>query len=112
MGSHVQLMIGERGCMPVRVVIQPAGVSEKITLELLSSDYVADLRAEVVKWWENVHARAVAEKPTSNTTPVLGSLLTEGPVRMITQGQELTTEFDEKTLQEVGFKDLQVLFTL
>jgi hypothetical protein len=27
---------------------------------------------------------------------------------MITQGQELTTEFDEKTLQEMGFKDLQV----
>lgn len=41
-------------------------------------------------------------------TPVLGTLLTDGPIRMITQGQELTTELDEKTLQEMMFKDSQV----
>ncbi|XP_063231242.1 ubiquitin carboxyl-terminal hydrolase 34 isoform X2 [Bacillus rossius redtenbacheri] len=105
-GSHVQLMIGERGCVPLRVVVQPAGASEKATLELLSSDYVADLRAEAVKWWEGA---AAAERQPAGA-PVLGSLLAEGPVRMITQGQELTTEFDEKTLQEVGFKDLQMVF--
>lgn len=111
MGSHVQLMTGERGCVPLRVVIQPAGMAEKGTLELLSSDYVADLRAEVSKWWELLQAKCSSEKNSSaptGSTPVLGSLLTEGPIRMITQGQELTTEFDEKTLQEMGFKDLQV----
>lgn len=97
--------------MPLRVVIQPAGMAEKGTLELLSSDYVADLRAEVAKWWETLQAKCAGEKNNSvsaGSTPVLGSLLTEGPIRMITQGQELTTEFDEKTLQEMGFKDLQV----
>jgi ubiquitin carboxyl-terminal hydrolase 34 len=97
--------------MPIRVVIQPAGRAEKGTIELLSSDYVADLRAEVAKWWETLQTKCGSEKssPSSaGSTPVLGSLLTEGPIRMITQGQELTTEFDEKTLQEMGFKDLQV----
>lgn len=107
----MQMMTGERGCVPLRVVIQPAGMAEKGTLELLSSDYVADLRAEVSKWWEMLQAKCSNEKNSSapvGSTPVLGSLLTEGPIRMITQGQELTTEFDEKTLQEMGFKDLQV----
>jgi ubiquitin carboxyl-terminal hydrolase 34 len=47
-------------------------------------------------------------KKDNQDTPVLGALLTEGPIRMITQGQELTTEFDEKTLQEMMFKDSQV----
>lgn len=36
------------------------------------------------------------------------NVITDGPIRMITQGQELTTECDEKTLQEIGFKDQQV----
>jgi ubiquitin carboxyl-terminal hydrolase 34 len=86
-------------------------MAEKGTLELLSSDYVADLRAEVAKWWEILQVKCAGETNNSactGSTPVLGSLLTEGPIRMITQGQELTTEFDEKTLQEMGFKDLQV----
>ncbi|XP_068081544.1 ubiquitin carboxyl-terminal hydrolase puf [Anabrus simplex] len=109
-GSHVQLPLGERGCMPLRVVIQPAGVAEKATLELLSGDYVADLRAEVVTWWEGLQSRTSGGDAGSGNTPVLGSLLSEGPIRMITQGQELTTEFDEKTLQEMGFKDLQLVF--
>ncbi|XP_034239169.1 ubiquitin carboxyl-terminal hydrolase puf isoform X4 [Thrips palmi] len=98
-GSHVQLLSGERGCQTIKVVIQPAGVAEKVTLELLSSDYIADLRAEVAKWWESVQP-----------SPALGTLLSEGPLRMITQGQELITDFDEKTLQEMGFKDMQMVF--
>lgn len=44
----------------------------------------------------------------SSSTPVLGSLLTEGPIRMITQGIELSSEYDEKSLNEVPIKDLQV----
>lgn len=41
---------------------------------------------------------------------MLGSLLHEGPIRMITQGQELTIDCDEKTLQDVGFKDNQMVY--
>jgi ubiquitin carboxyl-terminal hydrolase 34 len=52
-GSHAQL-VGEKGAVTVRVVIQPAGFHDKVTLELISTDYVADLRAEVAKWWETV----------------------------------------------------------
>ncbi|XP_049955909.1 ubiquitin carboxyl-terminal hydrolase 34 [Schistocerca serialis cubense] len=89
-GSHVLAGDRDRGSMPVRVVVQPAGMTDKTTLELLSTDYVADLRAEVAHWW---NPRAA-----------------DGPIRIITQGQELTTELDEKTLQEMGFKDLQLVF--
>jgi len=35
-------------------------------------------------------------------------MLGDGPVRMITLGQELTCEVDEKTLAEMQFKDGQV----
>lgn len=41
-------------------------------------------------------------------TPILGAMLAEGPVRMITQGQELTSDLDEKSLAEMQFKDNQV----
>jgi len=45
-------------------------------------------------------------------TPVLGSLLTEGPIRMITQGIELTAEYDEKQISDVPIKDMQVCIYL
>lgn len=36
------------------------------------------------------------------------ALATDGPLRMITQGQELTIDYDERTLYDMGFKDNQV----
>lgn len=33
-----------------------------------------------------------------------------GPVRMISSGHELTTDYDEKALHELGFKDMQMVF--
>ena len=35
-------------------------------------------------------------------------MLVEGPMRMITLGQELSVDVDEKTLAEMQFKDSQV----
>ena len=37
-----------------------------------------------------------------------GAMLGDGPIRMITHGQELTADVDEKTLGEMQIKDLQV----
>lgn len=121
-GSHIAANTSERS-QQIRVLVQPAGISEKTTFTLLSTDYVADLRAEVSKWWDDTHARLVDNDDNktivgqtsksivgSSTGSVLGSLLTDGPIRMITQGQELTIEFDEKTLSEIGFKDGQLVF--
>jgi hypothetical protein len=34
------------------------------------------------------------------------------PFRLISQGHELTPDLDEKTLADVGFKDLQVCYGL
>lgn len=39
------------------------------------------------------------------------ALSTDGPLRMITQGQELTIDYDERTLYDMGFKDNQVSAT-
>jgi ubiquitin carboxyl-terminal hydrolase 34 len=60
-GSHAQL-VGEKGAVPIKVIIQPAGYHEKVTLELQSTDFVADLRAEVAKWWETIQVREYKPK--------------------------------------------------
>lgn len=51
-GSHAAL--GDRSSSLIRLIIQPANMSERCVLDLLNSDYVADLRAEVVTWWEKI----------------------------------------------------------
>lgn len=133
-GSHVAMNTPEKG-QHMRIFVQPAGIPDKTSFSLLSTDYVADLRAEVAKWWDDTQnggragaaaaaAIAVCSSDSSVATSssvgasgsapsVLGTLLTDrdGPIRMITQGQELTFDFDEKTLQEMGFKDGQLVFT-
>lgn len=91
----------------LRVVCQPAGLPHKITLELQSSDFVADLRAEVAHWWEKLEQASSKDPDLGGPVPSCSS---PGLIRMITQGQELTTDLDEKTLSEVGFKDLQLVF--
>lgn len=57
-GSHV---IGERerGGSTLKVMVQPAGMADKVCVEMLSTDYVAELRAEVAMWWESLHAKQV-----------------------------------------------------
>ncbi|KAL0117751.1 hypothetical protein PUN28_008863 [Cardiocondyla obscurior] len=111
--SHVAMNTSEKG-QQLRIFVQPAGIPEKTSFILLNTDYVADLRAEVAKWWDDTQnaqeKSAVSINTCQNSGSVLGSLLTDGPIRMITQGQELTIEYDEKTLQEMGFKDGQLVF--
>ena len=63
------------------------------------TDLVADLRAEITAWWEN-KALLTFAKDKSDL----------GPLRLITQGQEIGSDVDEKSLVEVGFKDLQLVF--
>lgn len=115
--------VGERQSPLLRIVCQPAGLSEKTTVEMQSTDYVADLRAEVSQWWEQLQKKSRREQQdvegscgssssgsNSALSPILGTMLSEGPIRMISQGQELTCDLDEKTLSEMGFKDLQLVF--
>jgi len=89
---------------------------------MLPTDLVAELRAEVTRWWEMTckHRREQEASQTSQLsapsssssssviTPILGAMLVEGPMRMITLGQELSVDVDEKTLAEMQFKDSQV----
>lgn len=43
-----------------------------------------------------------------NVCHAFGTMLSDGPIRMISQGQELTSDLDEKILSELGMKDHQV----
>ncbi|XP_032664565.1 ubiquitin carboxyl-terminal hydrolase puf isoform X2 [Odontomachus brunneus] len=113
--SYVAINTSDKG-QQLRIFVQPAGIPEKMSFILFNTDYVADLRAEVAKWWDDTQntqdrsASSTQNARAPNSGSVLGSLLNDGPIRMITQGQELTIDFDEKTLQEMGFKDGQLVF--
>lgn len=105
-GSHSSLRNDGIG-PPLRVILQPGGINDKTILHLHTTDLVADLKAEIAKWWETLQGGA---KTSGANAPVLGLLLSEGPLRIITQGQEISSEYDERSLADVGFKDNQMVF--
>ncbi|KAJ0173738.1 hypothetical protein K1T71_010887 [Dendrolimus kikuchii] len=91
---------GPGGAGTVRLTLQPAGAGPRATISLHQSDLVAHLRAHVHVWWEK---QIQGEEGVT-------TLSTDGPLRMITQGQELTIDYDERTLYDMGFKDNQLVF--
>ncbi|XP_061685121.1 ubiquitin carboxyl-terminal hydrolase 34 isoform X2 [Syngnathoides biaculeatus] len=113
--SHLKAL-SDKQSLPLRIVCQPAGLPDKMTIEMYPSDQVADLRAEVTHWYENLQKEQMNQQAQlqefgqSGRQPgdFSGGLM--GPVRMISSGHELTTDYDEKTLHELGFKDMQMVF--
>lgn len=91
-------------------------------LDMLSTDLVSELRAEVTRWWEVLQRQQQQQRQQLDSahshhghgllSPILGAMLGDGPIRMITLGQELTVDMDEKTLCELQFKDMQVRFQI
>ncbi|XP_022096710.1 ubiquitin carboxyl-terminal hydrolase 34-like [Acanthaster planci] len=114
----------------LRIVCQLANRTEKFTVELCSSDLVADLRAEVTHIIEQFQQQQLQQQqqqlqededstvnhPTSSgfsglTGALSGSAIQgQRPVRMISAGHELTPDLDEKSLKEMAFSDLQLVF--
>lgn len=93
---------------PIKIILQPGGLSEKSYLHLYQTDLIGDLKAEIAKWYENLQGKICGE--SSSLGGSLGNVLTDGPLRIITQGQEITSEYDERTLMDVGFKDNQIVY--
>lgn len=46
--------LGDRSSTPIRLIVQCGSTSERCFLDMLSCDYIADLRAEIVKWAEGL----------------------------------------------------------
>ncbi|KAK9875297.1 hypothetical protein WA026_007695 [Henosepilachna vigintioctopunctata] len=102
-GSH-SATLGDRPGTPIRLIIQSGSSTERCFLDMSSADYVADLRAEIVNWCESLSTQS----KDSEKNPTMKS--GETWIRIITQGQELTIDCDEKTLGEMGFKDNQMIY--
>ncbi|ESO90146.1 hypothetical protein LOTGIDRAFT_164457, partial [Lottia gigantea] len=113
--SHQQHRF-EKQPSPIRILLQPGGMSDKTQLEMMTTDLVAELRAEVTRWWDDLQKQQQQQRQQLEgshgiqLSPILGSMLHDGPIRMITLGQELTVDTDEKTIGEMQFKDLQLVF--
>ena len=89
-------------------------MSFQTPIEMSSTDLIGELRAEVNRWWETMQKQHILRQQgegagSSMLTPILGAMLGDGPIRMITLGQELSSDMDEKTLGEMQFKDMQVM---
>lgn len=104
-GSHSATSL-ERCGTPIRLIVQSGSSTERCYLDLLSSDYIADLRAEIVKWAEG--PTQTKSQDGDNGAPI--TKLNDTWIRIITQGQELTIDCDEKSLAEMGFKDNQMVY--
>jgi len=88
----------------LRIICQPAGISEKVSFRLSSHDFLATLRAEVTHWCVRLQ-REQEEKGKTQPTPPL-----QPPFRLISHGHELTPDLDQKTLAELGMKNQQLVF--
>ncbi|XP_052769790.1 ubiquitin carboxyl-terminal hydrolase 34-like isoform X3 [Mya arenaria] len=112
--SHQRSLLDKQSTL-IRISLQPAALGEKTMMEMSSTDLIAELRAEVSHWWEQLQQSQIAQQRepqgigSSLLTPILGAMLGDGPIRMITLGQELTCELDEKSLAEMQFKDGQIV---
>ncbi|CAH2011093.1 unnamed protein product [Acanthoscelides obtectus] len=104
-GSH-SATLGDRSTTPIRLIIQSGTSTERCYLDLLSTDYIADLRAEIVKWCEGLQQGKNDDESRALATTKGGDIW----IRIITQGQEITIDCDEKTLGEMGFKDNQMIY--
>lgn len=78
-------------------------------MHLYQTDLIGDLKAEIAKWYENLQGKSCGDSSSSSSIG-LGNVLTDGPLRIITQGQEITSEYDERSLMDVGFKDNQIVY--
>lgn len=111
----------------IKKTINISSLSAQFTLELSTSDLIADLRAEVTHFSERFQQQQDSQDqgqqqqqqhqpmsppslPFKSVLPNIAVLAgcSQGPVRMISAGHELTPDLDEKTLKEMGFSDLQV----
>ena len=82
-------------------------------IEISPNDLVAELRAEINHWWETMHSKNNPQHPDKCDTSTgkggsANASILYGSVRLITQGQELSPQVDDKTLGEMQFKDHQV----
>ncbi|XP_074042316.1 ubiquitinyl hydrolase 1 puf isoform X2 [Leptinotarsa decemlineata] len=102
-GSH-SAALGDRPSTPIRIIVQSGSSTERCFLDMLNTDYVADLRAEIVKWCEGI--QQMKNETGENNKTKTGDTW----IRIITQGQELTIDCEEKTLAEMGFKDNHMVY--
>lgn len=160
--------------MTVRLVCQAASTMDKTTIEVQASDFVGELRAEIVKWWfsrvdktyfEHLHhnTASVASRnqlsPNSSTssssstssnnaqneskndhqqTTASNKIRTQSflsnaddtmdpnnlhsftefllanrhSLRLLSHNQEIPSDWDERQINELDFKDMQVIYVL
>uniref|UniRef100_T1K3V7 USP domain-containing protein n=1 Tax=Tetranychus urticae TaxID=32264 RepID=T1K3V7_TETUR len=88
----------------IKIICHPASSNEKTFFDMYSTDFVGELRAEIYHWFQTVVKKCKSGSSEDEKQAF------DGPLRLLSQGQELTHDLDEKTLAEMGCKDNQVVY--
>lgn len=103
--SHRNKLNERSSQQSIKIICQISSLSEKFIFEMNYNDYVGELRAEVTNRWSKLIASLKPELISNKL-----NLNADGPIRLLSQGQEITYNLDEKTLVEMNFKDGQVVY--
>ncbi|BFZ12255.1 hypothetical protein BsWGS_15296 [Bradybaena similaris] len=98
----------------ISIYLQNTDMSDKAQIEMHPTNLVSELRAEVTHWWEDLQKQQPKQSTSASSpgimSPLLGHMLGEGPLRMISSGQELFVDMDERTLGDLHINDGQHVF--
>lgn len=103
--SHRNKLNERASQQSIKIICQISSLSEKFIFEMNYNDYVGELRAEITNRWSKLIG-SIKPELISNKL----NLNADGPIRLLSQGQEITCNLDEKTLVEMNFKDGQVIY--
>lgn len=92
----------------IKIICQISSLNEKVIFEMNYNDYVGELRAEITNWWTKLINKIKSGHELITNKKI--NLNFEGPLRLLSQGQEITSNLDEKTLVEMNFKDGQLVY--
>lgn len=144
--------------MTIRLICQAASSMDKTTIEVQASDFIGELRAEIVKWWYSQVDRGYFEQsnsfspssssPSSSSSSTASArgdskgkqdvpkpstfgrrrlaknslrqldsftaflLTNHHSLRLLSHNQEIPFDWDERQINELDFKDMQVIYVL
>lgn len=127
--SHRSSTYEMKSIMSLRIMVQAASRIEKTTIEVQSNDYIGELRAAVLKWWYTIvepydqlsSAHSSSSSPLdidkSNNIDSLSefsSFLIRNcqSLRLVSQNQDIPIDMDDRQINELDLKDMQVVYVL
>lgn len=129
--SHRANLCDIKSMMTLRLLCQATSRNEKKVIEIQTTDYIGELRADIAHWWFSHVDKSYYQSDSSDDTPNVSSGDLNNPststgastftdfllenyrsLRLVSHGQEILTDMDERQVNELEFKDMQIIYVL